>query len=82
MWAGGPLGADVDVYSVEAQASTFWTVWFDHVFNIRAWTAVSEAHGDADDVPIFERQFLGGAAGVALGVIGEVVTHHALQAAP
>ncbi|HMP77261.1 MAG TPA: outer membrane protein assembly factor BamA [Kiritimatiellia bacterium] len=60
-WAGGPVGGDVDVYSLEAQASTFWTVWFDHVFNIRAWTAVVESHGDNDDVPIFERQFLGGA---------------------
>ena len=61
MYAGGPLGADVDVYSLEAQISSFWPVWFEHVFNLRAWTAVSEAHGDADDVPIFERQFLGGA---------------------
>lgn len=61
MWAGGPLAGDVDVYNLEAQSSTFWPVWFDHVFNIRAWTSVVEPHGDADDVPIFERLFLGGA---------------------
>ncbi len=61
MWAGGPLGGDVDVYNLEAQVSSFWTVWFDHVFNIRAWSSVAEAHGDLDDVPIFERLFLGGA---------------------
>lgn len=61
MYAGGPLGGEVDVYNVEAQASTFWTVWYDHVFNIRAWTSVVEPHGDAQEVPIFERLFLGGA---------------------
>lgn len=61
MWAGGPLGGEVDVYNIEAQVSTFWPVWFDHVFNIRAWSSVVEAHGDSEDVPIFERLFLGGA---------------------
>ncbi len=61
MWAGGPLGGDVDVYSVEAQSSTFIPVWFEHVLNLRVWTSVVEPHGDADDVPIFERLFLGGA---------------------
>ncbi len=61
MFAGGPLGGEVDVYNVEAQFSTFWTVWYEHVFNIRAWTSVVEPHGDAEDVPIFERLFLGGA---------------------
>lgn len=61
MYAGGPLGGEVDVYNVEAQVSTFWSVWYEHVFNIRAWTSVVEPHGDAEDVPIFERLFLGGA---------------------
>jgi outer membrane protein insertion porin family len=61
MWAGGPLGGDVDVYNLEAQASTFRPVWYEHVLNIRAWTAVVEPHGEADDVPIFERLYLGGA---------------------
>lgn len=61
MWAGGPFGGDVDVYNLEAQISTFWPIWYEHVFNIRAWTSVVEPHGSADDVPIFERLYLGGA---------------------
>lgn len=61
MWAGGPLAGDVDVYNLEAQASSHWTVWFDHVFNLRGWTSVVEPHSDADDVPVFERLYLGGA---------------------
>lgn len=61
MWAGGPLGGDVDVYNLEAQVSSFWPVWFEHVLNLRAWTSVVEPHGDAEEVPIFERLFLGGA---------------------
>lgn len=61
MWAGGPLGGEVDVYSIEAQSSKFWPIWFEHVFNIRAWTAVAEPHGDEDVLPVFERLYLGGA---------------------
>jgi outer membrane protein insertion porin family len=61
MWAGGPLGGDVDVYNLEAQVSTFLPVWYEHVLNLRAWTAVVEPHGEADEVPIFERLYLGGA---------------------
>ncbi|MCO6400431.1 MAG: outer membrane protein assembly factor BamA [Verrucomicrobia bacterium] len=61
MWAGGPLAGDVDVYSLEAQSSTFLPIWFDHVLNLRVWSSVVDTHGDAEDVPIFERLFLGGA---------------------
>ncbi|MCS6770549.1 MAG: outer membrane protein assembly factor BamA [Kiritimatiellae bacterium] len=61
MYAGGPLGGDVDVYNVEAQVSTFVPLWYDHVFNLRLWTSVVEPHGDAEDVPVFERLYLGGA---------------------
>lgn len=61
LWAGGPLGGDVDVYGLDAQVSSYWSVWFDHVFNLRASSSVVEPHGDMDDVPIFERQFVGGA---------------------
>lgn len=59
--AGGPLGADTDLYGFEAQASQYWSAWFDHVFNIRAWISGVEEYGDSDRVPIFDRLFLGGA---------------------
>lgn len=61
MVAGGPLMGDTDIYRLEANQSTFWPLWFDHVFNIRAWIATVDYYGDSDRVPIFDRLFLGGA---------------------
>lgn len=59
--AGGPLGADTDLYKFTAQASKFWPVWWDHVFNVRGTWASVDHYGDSDRVPIFDRLFLGGA---------------------
>ncbi len=61
MYAGGPLGGEVDVYQLEAQSSAYWPVWFDHVFNLRGWISVVDSHGPDDRVPLFDRLFLGGA---------------------
>ncbi|MBN1268763.1 MAG: outer membrane protein assembly factor BamA, partial [Kiritimatiellae bacterium] len=59
--AGGPLGAETDLYLLEARSSQFFPLWFGHVFNLKGWTAVVEEFGDTDRVPIFDRLFLGGA---------------------
>jgi outer membrane protein insertion porin family len=59
--AGGPLGAETDLYELEARSSQYIPLWFGHVLNIKGWAAVVEEHGDADRVPIFDRLFLGGA---------------------
>jgi outer membrane protein insertion porin family len=59
--AGGPLGADTDLYQLEARSSQYIPLWFDHVFNLRCWVSVVEEYGDSDEVPIFDRLFLGGA---------------------
>lgn len=59
--AGGLLGAETDLYSLEARSSQYWPLWFDHVFNVRGWAAVVDSYGDSDRVPIFDRLFLGGA---------------------
>lgn len=59
--AGGALGGDVEIYQVEAQVSKYWPLWFDHVLNLRGWTAVVEGYGEGDRVPLFDRLFLGGA---------------------
>lgn len=61
MVAGGPLGGETDIYRSDVMASKFWPLWFDHVFNLRFWIAGVEAYGDSDQVPIFDRLFLGGA---------------------
>lgn len=61
MVAGGPLMGDTDIYRLDANVSTFYPVWFDHVLNIRSWIATADFYGDSDRVPIFDRLFLGGA---------------------
>jgi outer membrane protein insertion porin family len=59
--AGGPLGADTDIYGFEGDVSKYWPVWFEHVVNLRGWIAGVEEYGDSENVPIFDRLFLGGA---------------------
>jgi len=59
--AGGPLLGETDIYSFEAQASRYWTVMFDHVFNLKGWAGVVESYGDSEQVPIFDRYAIGGA---------------------
>lgn len=60
-YAGGPLGAETDLYKLDAHASKYVPLWWDHVFNLRGWWSVVEGHSDAERVPIFDRLFLGGA---------------------
>ena len=59
--AGGPLGFDTDIYKFTAQASKYWPLWFDHVFNIHGLWSTVNYYGNSDRVPIFDRLFLGGA---------------------
>jgi outer membrane protein insertion porin family len=58
--AGGPLGFDTDFYGFESRLSQYWTLWWRHVFSIRAWAAVVEEYGDDDDVHLPDRLYLGG----------------------
>jgi outer membrane protein insertion porin family len=59
--AGGLLAGDTDFYSAEARTSQYFPLWFDHVFSLRGWTGGIKEYGDSDEVPIFDRFFLGGA---------------------
>lgn len=59
--SGGPLGGDVEIYGLEAQASQYVPVWYDHVFSVKLWASTVQEWGDSDHVPIFDRLFLGGA---------------------
>ncbi len=60
-YAGGPLSGDTDIYSMELRTSQHWPVLFDHTLNIRGRVGVVDTHGDMEQVPLFERFFLGGA---------------------
>jgi outer membrane protein insertion porin family len=52
------LGGDVDTYGLTASGSKHWNLWWDSILTLEG--SVNVADG-SDDVPIFERQFLGGA---------------------
>ena len=58
--AGGPFGGDTDTYQFQLRASQFFPLWFGHVLNLRGWTSMIEEYGDSDEVPLFDRLFLGG----------------------
>lgn len=52
------LGGDVDTYTLSAAGSKHWNLWWDSVLTLRGSVNVVDG---SDDVPIFDRQFLGGA---------------------
>jgi outer membrane protein insertion porin family len=59
--AGGPFGGDKDFYKLEAH-----TAWYfkglasGHVLELIGRTGVAQAYGSTDDVPFYERYYLGG----------------------
>lgn len=60
-FAGGPLGADTDIYKVELQHSRYLRgLWPGHVLELIGQTGVVDTHSGGDRVPIFDRYFLGG----------------------
>lgn len=59
--SGGPLGFDTDVYGFEGESTQYLPMIFDHVLSLRGWAAVVQEYGKSDDVPLFDRLFLGGA---------------------
>lgn len=60
-FAGGPLGGETDIYSLELSATQHVPVRDGHVLSLRARAAVVDTHSGAERVPIFDRYFLGGA---------------------
>ena len=59
-YAGGVLGGDVDTFTITGSGTKHWSLPFDTILTARGSFAVVDSHDD-DDIPIFERQFLGGA---------------------
>lgn len=57
--AGGLLGGDVDTYTLNAAGSKHWVLPWDIILNVNG--AVTVVDAISDEVPIFEREFLGGA---------------------
>lgn len=59
---GGPLGFDTDYYSLEAKSRWYFPGAFrGHTIQVKGDLGVMDAFGDSDQVPLFDRYFLGGA---------------------
>ncbi len=57
--AGGPLGGDDDTFSISARGGKYWNLKWDTILSVNGELASVDSVGD-NDVPIFERMFLGG----------------------
>lgn len=62
--AGGFLGGDVDAYTISGSGSKHWNFAWDTILTARGSFAVVDEFGGDGDLPIFERQFLGGSRDV------------------
>ncbi|MEM6820935.1 MAG: outer membrane protein assembly factor BamA [Verrucomicrobiota bacterium] len=58
--AGGPLLADTDIWKLQVEAQKWWELPWDLIFSIKGVTAVAGSYGDSDNVPLFDRYFVGG----------------------
>jgi outer membrane protein insertion porin family len=58
--AGGPFAGDTDIYALQIRSSRYWSLWKEHVLNLRGAVRFVDEYGDSNDVPIFDRLFLGG----------------------
>ena len=58
--AGGFLGGDTQTYGFDLEASQYFHLWWDNILLINGEVAVVSTWGNGDDVPIFDRIFLGG----------------------
>ena len=59
--SGGPLGGTVQDYGISLEGSKYFLLPWDIIFLIKGELAVVDSWGDSDEVPIFDRLYLGGA---------------------
>jgi outer membrane protein insertion porin family len=58
--AGGGLGGNVQDYGISLESAKYFLLPWDIIFLIKGELAVVDSWGDSDDVPIFDRLYLGG----------------------
>lgn len=59
-FAGGPLGAETDIYGAKVRSTQYWPLIGGMIFNLRGQIESVDYFGDSEFVPIFDRLFLGG----------------------
>ncbi len=58
--AGGFLGGDIQIWGLDAEVSQYAHLWWDMVLLFNHEVATVETWGGGDEVPLFDRLFLGG----------------------
>jgi outer membrane protein insertion porin family len=59
--AGGPLAGDKDFWKLYGMGATYFKNFEKNVLEVKLRAGVSDAYGDSEEVPIYERYFAGGA---------------------
>ncbi len=59
-FAGGPLGAETDIYGAKIRSGQYWPLIGDTVLNLRGQIESVDYFGETTHVPLFDRLFLGG----------------------
>lgn len=59
--AGGPFGGDKDFIKFFSRASKYFPLFRGSVLEFRGRLGISDAYGDSNELPIYERFFAGGA---------------------
>jgi outer membrane protein insertion porin family len=59
--SGGPLGGSVQDYGISLESAKYFSLPWDMIFLMKGEIAVVDSWGSDDQVPIFDRLYLGGA---------------------
>jgi len=59
--AGGPLWGQTNIYKLQASVKRYYSLPYDLIFLTAASTGVANYYGNSQEVPLFDRFFLGGA---------------------
>jgi len=59
--SGGPLGGSVQDYGISLESAKYFSLPWDMIFLMKGEVAVVDSWGSDDQVPIFDRLYLGGA---------------------
>ncbi|MEM9444085.1 MAG: outer membrane protein assembly factor BamA [Verrucomicrobiota bacterium] len=62
--SGGPLQGDTDTWSLKLEGSKYFSLPYDMIFSVRGVAGLTDSFGDSDNVPLFDRFFIGGSRSI------------------
>lgn len=63
-FAGGPLLGQTNIYKFQASVQKYIPLPYDCILTLAGATGVADSYGDSDEVPLFDRFFIGGSRSV------------------